>query len=197
MNLVHVLTPSFKFTLILPFGLRLCLPRRFYLSGIGLQFNAHYSCLQHARHIPSPSLIWSPKLCMIEIRSAKLVVIHYSSFRCYSICHNIFLNTFFGTSQPQTKQTSSRSALLSLGSTVVSLKLKYFASEGKIYESQFEFFQYVCPLFTSLSPLGGMWACGLFNFSKQVSCSKSTPIYSTEGRKRGGMSWLHEYPPSV
>jgi hypothetical protein len=30
-----------------------------------------------------------------------------------------------------------------------------------------------------------MWTWGLFNLSKQVSCSKSTSIYSTEDRPRG------------
>lgn len=72
----------------------------------------------------------------------KLLVMHLSSFRYYSVSASSF-----GLLQPYTKQTSLRSVQGALGSaTLVSHHLIYFPNEGRMEQSESEFFS-ICIFF--------------------------------------------------
>jgi hypothetical protein len=130
---------------------------------------------------------------------------HFSSFRCYSICPNIFLRVlffwggdFFNLTQNKHPFDLFRGPSAARQHHSCQPQSYIFSLLREEWKNQsLNFFNMYLLLFTSLSPPGGMWTWGLFNLSKQVSCSKSTSIYSTEDRRRGEISWLHEYPTLV
>lgn len=139
------------------------------------------------RRMSSQSLICTPKQYLIETKNCEApcyalffvpLLLHLSKY----FFQPLFLD-FFSLTQNKHPFDLFRGPS---AAPFLSAPISYiFLAREEWKNKSLNFFNMYLLLFTSLSPPGGMWTWGLFNLSKQVSCSKSTSIYSTEDRPRG------------